>query len=382
MQKETNKPTPTCSSLKRGHANATDYLDDTDNNSPLNKRRGSTENDTQAHEGKISITADIPADARSWTESILPSLRVYQKFNISFSPYDIFGRKEEGSTRSDPRHRAKLDCYQIVVKSLMDFEAQSVDGLSYQQIEELYKKVKSIKLCQDIQEWLDIDYMHTCTSKTDLTEICVRILERVQQFMSQLLYMVQKRENRKSLSGGMFLELFARYAKIFGLEVMCVPNIPAYELKIGSNTVTAEPDAIVIDPVYENAVFAIIEMSNEDEHTVRNYPRNFQANPIRPDLKGHHLAQMLAVLPESVFNCKYSKSKRLYGFIVQGTEITVTSLSLLNKGFLEDLKEGCLPQEYCAEMKYSTSCNILTQQGRLGLLSTLVEMSAVCQYKL
>ncbi|XP_076090441.1 uncharacterized protein LOC143062641 [Mytilus galloprovincialis] len=379
--------------LKRLHANSTDYSDGTDTRSPLNKRMSLTENDIHAQEGgglccngspKIAISADIPTDARTWTESILSPLRINQKFDISFSSYDIFGRKEEENTRPDPRHRANLGCFQIVVKSLMDFEASSVDSLTSQQIEESYKKLKSIKQCQDIQEWLDIDYMHTCTSKTDLTEMCIRILERVHQFMSQLLYMVKKRENRKSLSGGMFLQLFARYAKIFGLEVMCVPNVQDYELKIGSTTVTAEPDAIVIDPVHENAVIAVIQMSNEDDQTVRNYPRNFQANHIRSDLKhvkGQHLAQMLAVLPESAFNCKFSKPKRLYGFIIHGTEITVTSLSLLNNGFLDDLKEGCLPQENCAEMKYSTSCNILTQQGRLGLLSTLVEMSA-SQYML
>ncbi|XP_063425119.1 uncharacterized protein LOC134708483 [Mytilus trossulus] len=348
-----------------------------------------SDNNTNALEGgglcyigslKIAISADIPADARSWTENILSLLRVNQKFDISFSSYDIFGMKEEERTRSDPRHRAKLDFYQIVVKSLIDFEAPSVEGLTSQKIEESYKKLKSIKQCQDIQEWLDMDYMHTCSSKTDLREMCIRILERVHQFMSQLLYMVNKRENRKSLSGGMFLQLFARYAKIFGLEVMCVPNVPAYELQIGHTTVSAEPDAIVIDPVHENAVLAIIQMSNQYEHTVRNNSRNFQANHIRSDLKGQHLAQMLAALHESAFNCKFSKPKRLYGFIVEGTEITVTSLSLLNKGFLNDLKEGCLPPEYCAEMKFSTRCNILTQQGRLGLLSTLVEMSAISQY--
>lgn len=72
-------------------------------------------------------------------------------------------------------------------------------------------------------------------------------------------------------------------------------------------------------------------MSNEDDQTVRNYPRNFQANHIRSDLKhvkGQHLAQMLAVLPESAFNCKFSKPKRLYGFIIQGTEVKITKKKL------------------------------------------------------
>lgn len=405
MQDEEDKPSSTCSLKRHPSTDTESSIDGTDNNSPPHKKRNlneshgsSSERDTHSHSDsqgggssgneseKSAISIDIPKYASSWKALILPALRVTQKSDISFNPYDIFGKIEERSTRYDPKHRAKLDCYQMVVKSLMEFEASSIDGLTSQQIEESYRKVKSLKLNRDLQEWLNIDYVNT--SKADLTEMCFRIMDRVQQFMSQLLYMVnmdnkRRTQNKDSLSEGMFQELFTRYAKIFGLEVMCIPNVPAYELVIGNNKVIVEPDALVVNPALENAVLAIIEVKKSysreaDEQTVRNLRKSqksvHQTNHISSDIKGQHLAQMLAVLPDSAF-C--SKPKRLYGFIVQGTEVTVTSFSLLNEGYLDNLKEGCLPREYCAEMKYSTTCNILSQQGRLGLVSTLVEMSAV-----
>lgn len=187
MQDEVDKPSSTCS-LKRQHSTDTESsVDGTDSNSPprAHKKKNSDESHGSSSERdsqgggssgneseKSAISVDIPKYASSWKALILPALRVTQKSDISFNPYDIFGKIEERSTRYDPKHRAKLDCYQMVVKSLMEFEASSIDGLTSPQIEESYRKVKSLKLNRDLQEWLNIDYVNT--SKADLTEMCFR----------------------------------------------------------------------------------------------------------------------------------------------------------------------------------------------------------------
>lgn len=336
---------------------------------------------------KSAISVDIPLKASDWKDTLFSSFRVTQKSDVSYSPYDIFGKKEEKVTRSDPNHRLKLNCYQLIVKSVMNFEASTIDELSNIQIWNLYQQCKALKKTHDLLEWMEMENT-TNMSKSDLTEMCIRILGQLEKFMSQLLFMVNmvnrsQKKNPDVLSEGMYQELFVRYAGIFGLEIKCVPNVPKYSLEINNIEVQVEPDGLAVYP-HSNTLLAVVEVKKhycrefEEENVKRLHSANKRFSPaqhINSSLKGQHLAQLLATMPQSTYYG--SKPQKMYGFIVQGTEVCVTSFTLLNEDFLNDLKEGKLPREDCAEMRYSTNCNILSLQGRLGLLSTLVEMTSL-----
>lgn len=49
--------------------------------------------------------------------------------------------------------------------------------------------------------------------------------------------------------------------------------------------------------------------------------------------------------------------------------------------YLENLSNGVIPEKgCCGKVKYCEECNILTLEGRLALIPTLLDMTALLHY--
>lgn len=49
--------------------------------------------------------------------------------------------------------------------------------------------------------------------------------------------------------------------------------------------------------------------------------------------------------------------------------------------YLKNLSKGVIPEkDCCGKVKYSEECNILTLEGRLALIPTLLDMTALLHY--
>ncbi|KAK3089915.1 hypothetical protein FSP39_007632 [Pinctada imbricata] len=87
-------------------------------------------------------------------------------------------------------------------------------------------------------------------------------------------------------------------------------------------------------------------------------------------LKGH-VGEMLSKLKDSVIG-----PTGIYGFIIQGTEVTVVALSAEEK-YLEYLEKGSFPKKDTkgVTLKYSRRCNFLEKDGRLALVKTFCDLA-------
>lgn len=224
--------------------------------------------------------------------------------------------------------------------------------------------------------------------RTEFKERCASICDRSNQLLSQLQYMVNKRQVSKpeELSEGMYQELFIRFAKIFGLEIMGDPNVGRFTFQIAGRDITSIPDALILNPSHKgftNSVLAVVKVkksySREEDAESARQLQGLQKKPrfskhIDYKLKGQHVGQLMSVLPNSVFG-----SSGIYGFIVQATEVTVVAFAAEEK-YLEYLRKGNLPKTMSATVKYSEKCNILSKKGRLDLVNTLFDMAALMEY--
>ncbi|VDI79525.1 Hypothetical predicted protein, partial [Mytilus galloprovincialis] len=93
---------------------------------------------------------------------------------------------------------------------------------------------------------------------------------------------------------------------------------------------------------------------------------------IGSNIQGQHTGEMIAALSSSVFGIN-----GIFGFIVQGTKVTVTSLRTSGQ-FSEQLKNGNIKNAH-ATVRYSPQCNILTKEGRSQLIDIFLGMKVLLQ---
>ncbi|XP_056015536.1 uncharacterized protein LOC125676828 [Ostrea edulis] len=107
------------------------------------------------------------------------------------------------------------------------------------------------------------------------------------------------------------------------------------------------------------------------EGTARNTEKiTSDLNHLHSSVTGQHVGEMLSILPRSVFGIN-----GIYGIIVQGTEVTISCLSV-GEEYYRNLKEGSL-QKLSSVVKYSRPYYYLHKCERENLIKTFVDMGAL-----
>ncbi|XP_076078081.1 uncharacterized protein LOC143048333 [Mytilus galloprovincialis] len=230
---------------------------------------------------------------------------------------------------------------------------------------------------------------HVKEKKKLLQETCQKIYTKIKLFSDQLLSVVS---HKKSASERMMQDLFLSFVKIFDLTIFDTtysPNLGFY-FHNGRNVIQSEPDALILsnkltpEMEIESKVIAVVKVRQNYSNDRRNEPPdkklkvrsvardkmtgNIAAEHIDPLLKGQHIGDMLAVAESSsVFG-----QNGVFGFIVQGTKVTLVSLET-KKEYFEYIKTKD-QKLFEAEVTYSKECNFLSKNGRKELIPILLGM--------
>ncbi|VDI05557.1 Hypothetical predicted protein [Mytilus galloprovincialis] len=197
--------------------------------------------------------------------------------------------------------------------------------------------------------------------------------------------------NRKKmdLTNKMFQDLFLSFVRIFELMIIDDNNFQAYNMTVGTKTIRSEPDAVICKffPTdvlqFTEKVIAVVHVEEEKdscEYTSTKSKRRRTDDDktsntmghIGSNIQGQHTGEMIAALSSSVFGFN-----GIFGFIVQGTKVTVTSLRTSGQ-FSEQLKKGNIKNAH-ATVRYSPQCNILTKEGRSQLIDIFLGMKVLLQ---
>lgn len=241
------------------------------------------------------------------------------------------------------------------------------------------KKVEGSELLEHVKE-----------KKKLLQDTCQKIYTKMKLFSDQLLSVVS---HKKSASERMMQNLFLSFVKIFDLTIFDTtysPNL-GYHFHNGRSVIQSEPDAVILsnkltpEMEIESKVIAVVKVRKNYSEDRRDEPPdkktklrsvardkmtgNIAAEHVDPLLKGQHIGEMLAVAEStSVFG-----QNGIFGFIVQGTKVTLVSLETKTEYF-EYLKTKDKSKLFEAEVTYSKECNFLSKNGRKELIPILLGM--------
>ncbi|XP_063423268.1 uncharacterized protein LOC134707449 [Mytilus trossulus] len=187
------------------------------------------------------------------------------------------------------------------------------------------------------------------------------------------------------LTNKMFQDLFLSFVRIFEIMIIDDNNFQAYTMSVGTQTIRSEPDAVICKffPTdvlqFTEKVIAVVHVEEEKDSSCENLSvkskrrrtdndkTSATIGHISSNLKGQHTGEMIAALSSSVFGFN-----SIFGFIVQGTKATATSLRTSGQ-FWEQLKNGNIKNAH-ATVRYSPQCNILTKEGRSQLIDIFLGM--------
>uniref|UniRef100_K1QCE6 Uncharacterized protein n=1 Tax=Magallana gigas TaxID=29159 RepID=K1QCE6_MAGGI len=273
---------------------------------------------------------EIPTQTSNWNCTVFPKLHIESIPDV-FSPYVVFSSYAD-FLENQKIKRSKIiatmnehvsekwelqDCYTYAIEHILDLDYEHIDHVPVHRVKELHKYTQSQALDEPLlEEW---QKMH----------------EKISDFLWQLLYLVNKRQipEPEELTEGMFQDLFIRFARIFGLNLI----------------------------------------KESDSQTQRNLERGTtvhnQDQCVDSRLKGQLVGDILAVLKNSMFG-----PTGIFGLIVQATEVTIVAFATENN-YLECIKNGKFPNRDCATVKYSEKCNILAKRGRLELVKAFLGMA-------
>lgn len=224
--------------------------------------------------------------------------------------------------------------------------------------------------------------------KEMLRENCQKIYAKLKVFSDQLLYVLGHKNNP---SERMFQQLFMAFVRIFDLTIFDTTNSPnsCYCLYHGHNVVMSEPAAVIssykLSPEMEleSKVIAVVEVKKDYSkpmlHVGDDAPANKKikvestlqnvAEHLDSRVKGKHIGDMLAVTQSSsLFGLN-----GIFGFIVQGTKVTVVSLET-SKQYFDNLVINEKTMNLRPEVSYSREYNILSKDGRQELIPVLLGM--------
>lgn len=338
---------------------------------------------------------DIPTQTINWNCTVFPKLHIESIPDV-FSPYVVFSSYAD-FLENQKIKRSKIiatmnehvlekwelqDCYMYAIEHILDLDYEHIDHVPVHRVKELYKYTQSQALDEpSLEEWQKYfaernleDGGSTSKQKWQWMH------EKISDFLWQLLYLVIKRQipDPEELTEGMFQDLFIRFARIFGLNLIGVPSVGQYSFDLYNKEISSVPDALLIDPLKGNSIFGIVKVKNyyskeSDSQTQRNLERGTtvhnQDQGVDSRLKGQLVGDILAVLKNSMFG-----PTGIFGLIVQATEVTIVAFAT-EDNYLECIKNGKFPNRDCATVKYSEKCNILTKRGRLELVKAFLGMA-------
>ncbi|CAC5368887.1 unnamed protein product [Mytilus coruscus] len=192
----------------------------------------------------------------------------------------------------------------------------------------------------------------------------------------------QKNDIFQGVSDGMCQELFVNFARIFSLNIVSSSSVPKYPLTVCGRDLVASPDAILCHPtdtgLEKICAIITVKQCNQDEdleqaRNIRGFQRTSYSQQVGSSLIGQHCGQFLCTLPFSVFG-----NNGMYGFIVQGTTVTLTSFKP-EDGYYDNLCNGCL-HEKRATLTHSREYNILRKDDRKQLVQTFLDMGKLLKF--
>ncbi|CAG2201980.1 unnamed protein product [Mytilus edulis] len=183
----------------------------------------------------------------------------------------------------------------------------------------------------------------------------------------------------------MFLDLFTAFVRIFDLKIYDTTKTERY-FTIGEREFISEPDAIIYKFTesescdaarLESSVFVVAKVKeyckDKKKDRIRHVSANLDlvADHIDSNVKGQHIGNMLAVTQSSALG-----NNGTFGFIVQGTKVTLTSLKV-GDDFFESKDSTVAANRTNGTVNYSKRCNILLKRGRRELIPVMLSMSTL-----
>lgn len=348
---------------------------------------------------------EISLRTSDWNEQVLSLLKIKVDQGV-YEPHDLFNSgfvkfliKQHatkisgfiGYTARNVEHQLLLKkCLTLAFTDIVKVDCSEIDEIPLHKVIEMENELNSRKWTQKFLKTLgSFDSKHECA----VIDFCQSLRVWMKQFVQQLSWIVQKRKRSmpEEITEGMFQELFILFVKMFKTQITGYPNLSPYLLHLGAQIVSSTPDALIYlsscrNVGKENAI-AVIKINKEcrkyetdegygEQRTIgKRLKLDQNMSHIPSELKAKHIGEMLALLPSSVFG-----TRGIYGFLVQGTKVTLASLEA-DEEYLENLSKGVIPEkDCCGKVKYSEECNILTLEGRLALIPTLLDMTALLHY--
>ncbi|CAC5381810.1 unnamed protein product [Mytilus coruscus] len=297
---------------------------------------------------------------------------------------------------NDLHLKVEKECFEFTLNEILPVNCEDMEDVDAAALFRFKKEIETKSFAEYTMEpkySYDRSWLQNCKSceendknyKTKETT-CQQILYRLKNFSDQLLIMTNNRK-KMDLTNKMFQDLFLSFVRIFDIMIIDDKNFQAYNMTVGTETIRSEPDAVICKffPTdvlqFTEKVIAVVHVE-EEKDSCENISAKLKRRKTDDDktsttighigsnLKGQHTGEMIAALPSSVFGFN-----GVFGFIVQGSKVTVTSLHTSGQ-FWEQLKKGKYKNAH-ATVRYSPQCNILTKQGRSQLIDIFLGMKVL-----
>ncbi|VDI77649.1 Hypothetical predicted protein [Mytilus galloprovincialis] len=295
---------------------------------------------------------------------------------------------EKQLAKFDDSFKLRIECFEYVFNCWDDLDCEYINQIN---ISHALKKVQeldcqfeksSLYLC----EWFN---RKSKEKKVIVLEMCRWIFYGLKLFYDQLLFMMNHSHNGDPVTEKMFLDLFTAFVRIFHLKIYDTTKTEHY-FTIGEREFISEPDAIIYKFTesescdaarLESSVFVVAKVKQYCKDKKKDRTSNLRhasddlaqvADHIASNVKGQHIGDMLAVTQSS----SALGNNGVFGFIVQGTKVTLTSLKV-GDDFFESKGFSVAANGINGTVNYSKQCNILLKRGRHELIPVMLSMATL-----
>ncbi|XP_071121876.1 uncharacterized protein [Mytilus edulis] len=380
---------------KRSHEGSETTIPSNNSTENIKKRRCNSNSDGISTEYHTNMT-NINKNTSEWTMQCLSNFHIQTETDASepsnklLDAYQVFTNGllhfindknkcanivSNFGARSE-EDKQKCDCYKYAVHDVFNIDCHHIDEVTD---EDLLKKIET-----DL--WIDnfVEKITSTKQRIVRERICRDLSRHLNMFNRQLIYMLRRRRGNdlREISEGMYQELFVSFARIFGINIVSGSNVDQYSLNINNTDIVAIPDGFICHPtdVNEDKICAVIKVKGYREDKGSDYVSDLRSSNnacyaphIDSSLKGQLGGQFLCTLPFSVFG-----SHGMYGFLVQGTNVTLTSFKP-EDGYYTNLCNGNL-QNKGAVILYSKEYNLLRKADRRQMVQTFLDMGKLLEY--
>ncbi|XP_076106188.1 uncharacterized protein LOC143074817 [Mytilus galloprovincialis] len=322
-----------------------------------------------------------------------PDLPVAPTFMVDIGQDEINTRKinkqqkqivESALAILDDSFKLRIEYFEYVLNCWDDLDCEYISQITVssalKKVQELDRQFERSSLY--LGEWFN---RKSKEKKVLVLEICRRIFYGLKLFYDQLLFMMKHSHNGDPVTEKMFLDLFTTFVRIFDLKIYDTTKTEKY-FTIGEREFISEPDAIIYKFTesescdaarLESSVFVVAKVKeyckDKKKDRIRHVSANLDpvADHIDSNVKGQHIGNMLAVTQSSALG-----NNGIFGFIVQGTKVTLTSLKV-GDDFFESKDSTVAANRTNGTVNYSKQCNILLKRGRHELIPLMLSMSTL-----